>query len=72
MEPNLRHGELNSNEPGIDLANRMLIAMAAYNAGPAKIARCREMAEKMGYSRNLWSNNVEVAVAKIVGREIPQ
>jgi membrane-bound lytic murein transglycosylase MltF len=64
--------EDNFNEPGLDLQNRMLFAIASYNAGPAKIARCRTMAKNMGYDPNKWFNNVEVAVAKVVGRETTQ
>ena len=64
--------EDNFNEPGLDLINRMLFAIASYNAGPAKIARCRTMAKNMGYDPNKWFNNVEVAVAKVVGRETTQ
>ena len=60
------------NEPGLDLYNRMLFAIASYNAGPAKIARCRALAAKMGYDPNKWFGNVEVAVAKVVGRETTQ
>jgi len=60
------------NEPGLDLRNRMLFAIASYNAGPAKIARCRTLAKEMGYDPNQWFNHVEVAVAKVVGRETTQ
>ena len=60
------------NEPGLDQLNRTLFAIAAYNAGPAKIARCRDLATKMGYDRNKWFGNVEVATAKVVGRETTQ
>jgi membrane-bound lytic murein transglycosylase MltF len=60
------------NEPGLDQLNRTLLAIAAYNAGPAKIARCRDLATKMGYDRNRWFGNVEVATAKVVGRETTQ
>jgi len=60
------------NEPQLDLVNRMLFAMAAYNAGPAKIEKCRDLAAQMGYDRNKWFNNVEIAVAKVVGRETTQ
>jgi membrane-bound lytic murein transglycosylase MltF len=60
------------NEPGLDRINRMLFAIAAYNAGPAKITRCRAMAKEMGYDSNKWFGNVEVAVAKVVGRETTQ
>ena len=60
------------NEPGLDKFNRTLFAIAAYNAGPAQVTRCRQLAEKMGYDRNRWFGNVEVAVAKVVGRETTQ
>jgi membrane-bound lytic murein transglycosylase MltF len=60
------------NEPGLDQFNRTLFAIAAYNAGPAKIARCRQVAKEMGYDPNKWFNNVEVATAKLVGRETTQ
>ena len=57
------------NEPGLDQFNRTLFAIAAYNAGPAKIARCRQLAKDMGYDSNKWFGNVEVAVAKVIGHE---
>jgi len=60
------------NEPQLDTMNRMLFAMASYNAGPAKIEKCRNLAAQMGYDRNKWFNNVEIAVAKVVGRETTQ
>jgi membrane-bound lytic murein transglycosylase MltF len=60
------------NEPGLDLRNRMLFAMASYNAGWGKIARCRTLAKDMGYDPNIWFNNVEVAAAKVIGRETTQ
>jgi membrane-bound lytic murein transglycosylase MltF len=60
------------NEPGLDVRNRMLFAMASYNAGPGKIARCRTLAKNMGYDPNVWFNNVEVAAAKVIGRETTQ
>jgi membrane-bound lytic murein transglycosylase MltF len=64
--------EKNFNEPGLNLRNRMLFAIAAYNAGPAKIARCRALAKDMGYDPNVWFGNVEVAAAKLIGRETTQ
>jgi membrane-bound lytic murein transglycosylase MltF len=60
------------NEEGLDPLNRTLFAIAAYNAGPAKIARCRQLASDMGYDPNKWFGNVEVATAKVVGRETTQ
>ncbi|HYI96841.1 MAG TPA: transglycosylase SLT domain-containing protein [Bryobacteraceae bacterium] len=60
------------NEPALDQMNRTLLAIAAYNAGPAKITKCRRVAEEMGYDRNKWFDNVEVATAKLVGGETTQ
>jgi membrane-bound lytic murein transglycosylase MltF len=60
------------NQPELDQLNRTLLAIAAYNAGPARISRCRDLATKMGYDRNKWFGNVEVATAKVVGRETTQ
>jgi membrane-bound lytic murein transglycosylase MltF len=59
-------------EPGLDQFNRTLFAIAAYNAGGAKIKRCRQLAKDMGYDPNKWFGNVEVAAAKLVGRETTQ
>jgi len=59
-------------EEGLDQFNRTLFAIAAYNAGPAKIAKCRQVAKDMGYDPNKWFGNVEVAAAKLVGRETTQ
>ena len=60
------------NEEGLDQFNRTLFAIAAYNAGPAKITRCRQVAKDMGYDSDKWFGNVEVATAKLVGRETTQ
>jgi membrane-bound lytic murein transglycosylase MltF len=60
------------NEPGLNVLNKMLFAIASYNAGPAKIERCRTLAKNMGYDPNVWFNNVEVAAAKVIGRETTQ
>ena len=60
------------NQPELDQMNRTLLAIAAYNAGPAKITKCRKLAEEMGYNPNKWFGNVEVGTAKLVGRETTQ
>jgi membrane-bound lytic murein transglycosylase MltF len=57
------------NDPGIDERNRALFAFAGYNAGPNRIARLREKAAQAGLDPNVWFNNVEVIVAREVGRE---
>jgi membrane-bound lytic murein transglycosylase MltF len=56
-------------EPGIDRANRHLFAFAAYNAGPNRIQRLRGEAARQGLDPNKWFNNVELVVAREVGRE---
>jgi len=60
------------NEPEIDELNRGLFAFASYNAGPAKIAKMRRAARKMGFDPNVWFNNVEVVAARRIGRETVQ
>jgi len=57
------------NEPGIDHNNRALFAFASYNAGPNRISRLRKEAAAEGFDPNKWFNNVEVVVARRVGRE---
>ncbi len=52
--------------------DRMLFAFASYNAGPAKISRIRRKAAQMGLDPNKWFGNVEVAAAKVIGRETYQ
>jgi membrane-bound lytic murein transglycosylase MltF len=59
-------------EPGIDPVNRHLFAFASYNAGPNRIQRLRKVAADEGLDPNKWFNNVEVVVAREVGRETVQ
>lgn len=59
-------------EPGIDGQNRLLFAFAAYNAGPTRIRRLRGQAEAEGLDPNVWFRNVELVVAKKIGRETVQ
>ena len=53
----------------MDGVQQWLFALAAYNAGPAKIQRLRRQAEAEGHDPNLWMENVELIVARKVGRE---
>ncbi len=53
----------------IDLVNQRLFAWAAYNAGPANVARIRRAAEEEGLDPNVWFNNVEHMAAKKISRE---
>ena len=56
----------------MDPVNRGLFTFAAYNAGPAKVARLREEAARAKLDPNVWFNNVEVIAAKRIGRETVQ
>jgi membrane-bound lytic murein transglycosylase MltF len=60
------------NEPGIDALNRGLFALAAYNAGPARVQSLRKKAAEQGYDPNKWFDNVEIIAAQEIGRETVQ
>jgi len=60
------------NDPGMDDYNKTLFALAAYNAGPARIAKLRKKAEQKGYDPNKWFDNVEMIAAQEIGRETVQ
>jgi membrane-bound lytic murein transglycosylase MltF len=57
------------NDPKIDDVNQTLLAFAAYNAGPARIARLRKEAAQRGLNPNKWFGNVEIIAARRIGRE---
>jgi membrane-bound lytic murein transglycosylase MltF len=56
----------------MDNVNKMLFAFASYNAGPAKVNRLRKKTAAMGLDPNVWFHNVEIAAAKVIGRETVQ
>ena len=56
----------------LDALNQDLFTLAAYNAGPARIAKLRIEARESGFDPNIWFGNVEVIAAKRVGRETVQ
>lgn len=58
-------------EPMDDI-DKMLFAFASYNAGPAKVNKLRKKTAAMGLNPNVWFHNVEVAAAKVIGRETVQ
>ena len=60
------------NSPDIRTRDQIRLALAAYNAGPAKIQNARNLARKMGLDENQWFRNVEIAVLRIVGQETVQ
>lgn len=51
---------------------KLLFAMAAYNAGPGNLRKFRQKAKAMNLSGDIWFGNVENAAAAIVGRETVQ
>ena len=53
----------------VDELQGWFFALAAYNAGPARIQRLRRQAAAEGYDPNRWLDNVEVIVARKIGRE---
>jgi len=57
------------NDPEIDDLNRTLLAFAAYNAGPGNLNKMRKRAVEMGLDPNRWFGHVELAAAKVIGRE---
>lgn len=56
----------------IDTLNQELFSIAAYNAGPASIAKLRTETAQSGLDPNKWFQNVEIIAAKRIGRETAQ
>ncbi|MEE4329833.1 MAG: transporter substrate-binding domain-containing protein [Wenzhouxiangella sp.] len=56
-------------DPAIDENNRLLFALAAYNAGPGRVRSLRREAAERGLNPNQWFNHVERITAERVGRE---
>lgn len=59
-------------EAGLDPINRSLLALAAYNAGPANLRKIRKATGEMGLDPKVWFGNAENGAAKIIGRETVQ
>lgn len=53
----------------MDAVNKTLFTFAAYNAGPARVARLRDLAEKKGLNPNVWLKNTELIAAQEIGAE---
>jgi membrane-bound lytic murein transglycosylase MltF len=49
--------------------NRLLFALASYNAGPRRVRQMRNQAEAEGLDPNRWFDNVEYIAARVIGRE---
>jgi membrane-bound lytic murein transglycosylase MltF len=56
-------------DEAIDSLNQQLLSLAAYNAGPARVARLRREAADEGLDPNVWFRNVELIAARRIGRE---
>ncbi len=56
-------------DEGINELNQWLLSLAAYNAGPARVARMRREAAVDGHDPNVWFDNVEIIAARRIGRE---
>jgi membrane-bound lytic murein transglycosylase MltF len=56
-------------DPEIDRLNQTYFALAAYNAGPARVAGLRKKAAQQGYDPDVWFDNVEIVAAKEIGHE---
>lgn len=54
---------------GIDEPDRWFFSLAAYNAGPSRVARLRKEAADNGLDRNRWFGHVEIIAARRIGRE---
>ncbi len=53
----------------VEAQDRMAFVWAAYNAGPRRVDQMRKLAGKMGLNPNRWFGHVELAAARLVGRE---
>jgi membrane-bound lytic murein transglycosylase MltF len=56
-------------DQGIDPLDQGLLTLAAYNAGPARLAALRRKAAAVGLDPNQWFGNVEIIAARVIGRE---
>lgn len=56
-------------DPAVDPTTKQVFAIAGYNAGPTRIRNLRQQTAAAGLDPNEWFDNVEVLVAREVGRE---
>ena len=57
------------NDPSIAAESQVDFALAAYNAGPARVAQLRVRAKDQGLNPDLWFGHVEHVAAEVIGRE---
>jgi membrane-bound lytic murein transglycosylase MltF len=77
IDPNIHAGvkyirmmiDQNFASDSIDQLNKMLLAFAAYNAGPGRVRRLRAEAARVGLNPNVWRNNCELIAARRIGAE---
>ena len=55
--------------PEITPLDSLLLTLAAYNAGPAKLRRLRQRTQAQGLDPNVWFDNVEVIARQVSGKE---
>jgi len=60
------------NDPDLTERDRLLLAFAAYNAGPGNLRKFRDKAREMGLDGDRWFGNVENGAAAVIGRETVQ
>lgn len=65
------HDRYFKNEP-MDPLDKMLFTFASYNAGPGRVIRLRQAAQKSGFNPNIWFRNVEIIAARQIGAETVQ
>ncbi len=56
-------------DEGIGELQAWFFALAAYNAGPARIQQLRRRAANEGHDPNVWVDNVELVAERVIGRE---
>jgi membrane-bound lytic murein transglycosylase MltF len=56
-------------DPAITELDRMLLAFAAYNAGPSRLSNLRRRAAKRGLDPDRWFGQVELQAERDIGRE---
>ncbi len=54
----------------VPMADRVPMALAAYNVGPRHVADARRLAEEMGLNADRWSGNVETALVLLDNPDI--
>ena len=64
--------QVGKEDNSLDEFNKALFAIAAYNAGPRRVADLRRKAADKGLDPDVWLDNVELIAAREIGRETVQ